>query len=394
MSLFDGIKRLFGRHKVEEYYDVHEEDDVPEVENLRRSEIDMSQRRMRERYITNLCDQMAECTREIEDASREYRYVTDYLKDCEVIDSIPEDSGNCLISAAENVINLLAESETHSGRLGKIDEASYQHMEALAADMPKALEDIKEHESYKDVVKEDLRRLEAEKVTRQFAVREARMKKNSCKNIVVIALFAMIFVMLILAILQFVFDMDVMPGFVLATAFGAIAITVCFTVFLNARLSERSARNQINQIVAKQNTVKIRYVNIQNLLSYEYEKYHVKSARELESRYKLYQDEKYERDLIRRTSLELDAAEERFRKELINMNVAYPTLWLHQAEAVVDRREMVELRHELVSRRQGLRKRIEFNTENRDIAKREVEELVRKYPNYAREILDIVSSYE
>ena len=43
MSLFDGIKRLFGRHKVEEYYDVHEEDDVPEVENLRRSEIDMSE---------------------------------------------------------------------------------------------------------------------------------------------------------------------------------------------------------------------------------------------------------------------------------------------------------------------------------------------------------------
>ena len=107
-----------------------------------------------------------------------------------------------------------------------------------------------------------------------------------------------------------------------------------------------------------------------------------------------YLEEKKERELIRRMSSDLDAAEERYRKELINANVNYPTLWIHQAEAVLDRREMVELRHELVARRQGLRKRIDYNTDNRDAAKREVEDLVAKYPNYAREILDIVSTYE
>ena len=118
------------------------------------------------------------------------------------------------------------------------------------------------------------------------------------------------------------------------------------------------------------------------------------SSDELEHYWKLYLEEKKERELIRRMSSDLDAAEERYRKELINANVNYPTLWIHQAEAVLDRREMVELRHELVARRQGLRKRIDYNTDNRDAAKREVEDLVAKYPNYAREILDIVSTYE
>jgi len=47
-----------------------------------------------------------------------------------------------------------------------------------------------------------------------------------------------------------------------------------------------------------------------------------------------------------------------------------------------------------VARRQGLRKRIAYNTDNREAAKQEVQDLVMKYPNYANEILDIVGSYE
>ena len=135
-------------------------------------------------------------------------------------------------------------------------------------------------------------------------------------------------------------------------------------------------------------------MNIQNLVTYEYEKYHINSSDELAYNWRLYQEERDERLLMRRTSSELDAAEERFRKELVNANVNFPMLWLHQADAIADRREMVELRHELVARRQGLRKRISYNSDNRDAAKKEVQELVAKYPNYANEILDIVASYE
>ena len=70
------------------------------------------------------------------------------------------------------------------------------------------------------------------------------------------------------------------------------------------------------------------------------------------------------------------------------------TIWAHQAYAIVDRRDMVELRHDLVSRRGALRKQVEYNAVNRERAKEEVNDLIRRYPNYAKEIIDIVSEYE
>ena len=407
MGLFSRIKDLFSR-KGRDPYDYDEDydedhdyfddgymkEDLPEVEQMDRAEVDMSSRHLRQRYIKNLCDQMAECTTEIDSASKEYRYVTDYLKDCELIEQIPEESGSRLILAAENVVNLTKRTQSYSKRVGKISDTLYYQMEAISKDMPKALDELKEHEDYKELVRDDLRKLEGEKVSRQFARREARVKEISCRNTAVITVFAMGFVMLILLLMQFMFRMDVLPGFIIAAALGSITLALSFSAFLNARNVNRRTTNQINQIIAKQNTVKIRFVNIQNLVTYEYEKYHINSSDELAYNWRLYQEERDERLLMRRTSSELDAAEERFRKELVNANVNFPMLWLHQADAIADRREMVELRHELVARRQGLRKRISYNSDNRDAAKKEVQELVAKYPNYANEILDIVASYE
>ena len=407
MGIISKIKNLFSRIRQDSYdqdepYDEDHDyfddgymgEDIPDVEDIARSEVDMSSRHLRQRYIRNLCDLMAECTTEIDEASKEYRYVTDYLKDCEVIEQIPEDSDNQLISAAETVVHLTRKSESHSGKLGKISESKYNQMEALSKDMPKALEDLQKHEDYKEIVRDDLRKLEGEKVSRQFTRSEAHVREISCRNIAVITVFAMVFLMIILLLMQFLFDMNVIPGFIMTAALGAITLTVSFSSYINARGVERRTRNQINQIIAKQNTVKIRYVNIQNLITYEYEKYHINSSEELAYNWRLYEEERDERLLFRRMSSDLDAAEERYRKELVNANVNYPMLWLHQAEAVVDRREMVELRHELVARRQGLRKRISYNTENREAAKKEVQDIVAKYPNYASEILEIVASYE
>lgn len=406
MGLFQRIKDWITAKDIEEFeqYEYEKDNgyfddgymqaDIPEVEMIDRSEVDMSSRHLRQRYVKNLCDLMAECTDEIETASKEYRYVTDYLKDCEIIDQIPDNAGNSLVRAAENVIRLMKKSEVHSGRLGRISESQYNHMQSLESEMPKTLEELREHEEYREVVRDDLRKLEGEKVSRQFMRTDARVKELSCRNIAVISVFAMGFVMVILLLMKYMFDMKVMAGFIISAALGSITLAVSFSSYVNARSIEKKLSNQLNQIIGKQNTIKIKYVNIQNLIIYEYEKYHVNSSDELAYYWALYEEERAERELIHRTSYQLEAAEEKFKKELMNINVNYPALWLHQAEAVADKREMVELRHELVARRQGLRKRISYNTDNREAAKKEVQDLVVKYPNYANEILEIVGSYE
>ena len=71
-----------------------------------------------------------------------------------------------------------------------------------------------------------------------------------------------------------------------------------------------------------------------------------------------------------------------------------PLIWLHQVDALLDPREMVEVRHALITRRQKLRKQIDFNTVNAENAQKEIKDMVADYPQYARETLQRVSDFE
>ena len=69
-------------------------------------------------------------------------------------------------------------------------------------------------------------------------------------------------------------------------------------------------------------------------------------------------------------------------------------IWLHQTQAILDKKEMVEIRHNLIIRRQSLRRRMDYNREViAGNAQAEIKDLVDKYPEYAKEILNIVAQY-
>ncbi|MBR5375951.1 MAG: hypothetical protein IK139_01605 [Lachnospiraceae bacterium] len=220
------------------------------------------------------------------------------------------------------------------------------------------------------------------------------IKQISCRNFVMITICSLSFIILMLLVLRYMYQMDVVLGCVIASFAAAVAMTLIFVEYIGARTEMKKASNFLNQVIAKQNTVKIRYVNIENLLQYQYRKYHVNSSDELEYFWELYKDEKSERLMLDEAGGDLRIARENFMNALKSCSLKYPTVWSHQVIAVVDRREMVELRHDLVARRGSLRKRIQYNEDSRNMAKEEVNELVRRYPNYSAEIIGIVSAYE
>ena len=91
----------------------------------------------------------------------------------------------------------------------------------------------------------------------------------------------------------------------------------------------------------------------------------------------------------------LDANQKDLIYILRHYRVKDPDIWVHQVEALISHNEEVEIRHSLNVQRQSLRKRMEYN---RNIvagkAKREIEDTAKLYPQYAQEILDMVSRYE
>ena len=67
---------------------------------------------------------------------------------------------------------------------------------------------------------------------------------------------------------------------------------------------------------------------------------------------------------------------------------------MNQTKALLDDREMVEVRHNLNVRRQKLRNRIEFCSNEMTRIKNEVINLAKTNPEYAEEVLEIVSSID
>ncbi len=76
-----------------------------------------------------------------------------------------------------------------------------------------------------------------------------------------------------------------------------------------------------------------------------------------------------------------------------NYRITSPERWISQPAALLDRREMVEMRHELIQRRQALRKQMDYNNNVAESARKEILDVADKYPAYAPEVMAMLESY-
>jgi hypothetical protein len=157
----------------------------------------------------------------------------------------------------------------------------------------------------------------------------------------------------------------------------------------------KRVEKSINKIILLHNTVKIRYINNTNLLEYLHLKYGVRNSEELTKLYDQYLEDKKRREAFVKMQDDMDIAERDFLRILRRYRIGDPLIWLHQSAAILDKREMVEVRHKLIIRRQSLRKRMDYNKEVvAKKAQQEIKELVDRYPRYSAEILNLVDGYE
>ncbi len=397
MGIFSWVKNRissFGKEKGgdRDWYDEDtiREDNAP----IRRDSINIRSKNQRDRYIENCCEQMIEADKEIERSKMEYRLVTDYLTDIEVIDALPDERRSRISRIADTINHLKRQSSASNKSLGRISEERYRIFSKYEADIPGDIRNMKKNEDFKELVRGDLQKLEGEKAVSDFRINELRSTMRNMKSMVFITFLFGVLLMGLLSFLQFVLLMHAEPGF-LATAFlAAGALIYEYTSYSKAQKEILRTERYYNAVVAELNKVKIRFVNTSNLLEYEYRKYSVNASDELAYQWDAYIEEKQARQAMERANNELSMERTMLLKELRSLKIKDPTIWLEQCEALVDPGEMVEVRHELFERRSSIRKRIEYNTQTRDISREEINSIVQDYPEYGQEVLNIVSSYE
>jgi len=110
-----------------------------------------------------------------------------------------------------------------------------------------------------------------------------------------------------------------------------------------------------------ENHTKIKFVNIKNAVDFTCEKYHVRNSYELEFIYEQYQQEAREKESFRKTNDELEYYTRALVQYLKRLKMYDSKAWVNHANAIVDSRELVELKHDLITRRQKLRGRMEYS---------------------------------
>lgn len=387
------LSRLFKRREKtqEPEYELEEWDEA----SYGKEDFQIDDQGQREQYVRECLEQIAEASMEVDNLQFEYNMVTSYLKDMEEVESLPDKDKARVKELAKKLDSLEKQQSGYKERAKRLSDEKYRQMERMEEEAQEGYDKLREAEDQQDLIRRDLRRLEGEKNAYLFRRSELQRLLADTRTMTVICIVAMIVCILLLLVLQYGFQMNAKFGYLAVAAIGAVAITLIFIKHGDAVKELTRVENGIGRIIKLHNAAKIRYVNNTRLLEYLYLKYNVSSAGEFGKDWERYQQEKEERLSFQQTEKELDESQKELIRILRKHHVEDPMIWLHQTAALLDKKEMVEMRHNLIIRRQSLRRRMDYNKEvMAGKAQSEIRELVENHPEYAREVLGAVEEFE
>jgi len=359
-----------------------------------RNGVNFDEEDQRKRYIVNCLEQISEASKEIDLLTGEYTLVTSYLTDTDEIEALPAEQREEVNRVAGKLAWLEQERSRYREKKNRMRDADFYAIRKRENEIEEGIQKIRDGEKYGNLIRQDLHRLDGERHAYEYRRNELENLMNNQRGMAVIFLTALIVCVIMLVILQYAFEMDVYVGLFLAVGAGAVAISYVCIRYMDAGRELQRVEKTINKIIQLQNKVKIRYVNNCQLMEYLYLKYNTDSAAKLEKQWKMYQDEKEERKQFAEAEAKIEYYQKQLVQQLAGYRVQMPERWISQTAALLDKREMVEIRHELIQRRQVLRKQMDYNQEVAESARNEVKDIAATYPKYAQEILAMVERYD
>lgn len=349
------IKRFFARFKRNKYKDMEEH-----LEQERRYE-KISASVPKTHHVVDMCEQMIDAAREFEDAKNEYGRVCSYLKDIEIVENLGEKDRKLVAELAGNVAKLNEARKELLNTEQKISDAQFALMQEYEDDIPKSIKLLATNEKYLSTINRDLKTLEGEKTEWEIA-------KDSCKNEMkqlrrLAILLIVVFAIAALSCLVTSQTTGADTSMVMAVS-AFVAALLGGYIFLKYQDCQREIQKcdvNRNYAIILENRVKLKYVNMKNAVDYACEKYHVRNAEEFGQTYELFQETVKEREKFRRTNDDLEFYNEKLVETLQRFNLYDEKMFVNYAKAIVNNEEMVELKHDLVARKQKLRSRMEYN---------------------------------
>lgn len=368
--------------------------DAVKRESLLRRELNVHNEQEREQYIRRICELMSGASSDVDFKKSDYQKVTEKLQDMEEIDAIPESDRQELRRRAKQIIDFEEQEAKYKRPASRISESRFREISQMERELPDIIKRLKENEDYQSIVRRDMNLLEGEKAGLAYDRKENRRKSATAKSLFVVCLVFTVLAFLVTFSLRNMFYFDVKMPIIVITGMVAVAFTCVFVVYRDSTESVEKLNRQINRAIGLQNTAKIKYVNITNAIDYNYSKYNINSSHELEYMWEKYLEEKEARHHTEHAAVQLEQMQNELYREIARFRIKEPSQFVYQPSLLVYDEEMAQRRHDLVIERQKLRKGMDFEVYNLDEYRKEVEDLVKQYPQYAKDILAIIEEYE
>lgn len=347
-----------------------------------------------EHEALGICEQLMEQSRELEEGKKEYRLITSYLEDIQKLEDMPKKSFAPILEYAKNILELNQKQEEYGKKKRTISDTQYAQMEQMAEEIPRAIRSLRNNENYQSMVKRDMTYMEGEKSEWDYYLESVQREQKILKAALFGILGTLVVAVCFLGYLKYGLRMNTTVWMLTAVLIAVVAGGGCLLRLQNDREELRRARASVNRAITVSNQLKAKYVNATNAVDFACEKFHVTNSMELNYLWEQYQEAARERAAFEKANEELGYLNKKLVQELEQHQFYDAKIWVSQATALVDKKEMVEMKHSLIVQRQKLRARIEQQVKGIQESKKQILLLLRDRREYHREIMEVLRTVD
>lgn len=344
--------------------------------------------------IENCCDRITSSNSRINELKVEYQAVNSYLTDIQLIEDLPETNAKQLLLCAKKVAVLDKDRRDFGRAMSKLSDGQFNHIRENEDEITEILKQMSEDEKYCETVKTDMKYLEAEKNGLKFEIQHLKNILYLLNGFSKIGIIVFMVLMILFLILNYTYGKDTSMLIYILVGITAIFAAVIYLMYNDTTNELKIAEIKQNRVIGLLNKVKIKYVNVAGRLTYAYEKHGVKSSYQLGKVWGAYLTQKKEHEVYNRASARLIDSEEELLKLLKDAGVKDTSVWLNQVYALIDDKEMNEMKSHLIKRRNKLKSSLDYNTDIIEKAREEIKNIIINDKENAKILMGILDVYE
>ena len=344
--------------------------------------------------VDDFCEQLIDVSSHMDEMKKEYMLVSSYLMDIQRIDELPIEYANEVIRLAEQIDRLNKNREEYIKSESLLSDEQYSVLAQLEKEVPGTIKKLYDMETRDSVLKSDMGHLEGEKADLKYMREEFTDSIAKIRGVITTVLILGIMTLGVVGFVAYLSKSTVTVYVLFIMAVVMLVFAIGYAKYATLRSDVKMNDARLAKAVSLLNKVKVKYINNTNTMDYIYDKYGVHSSSELEYVWDRYNT--MVRDLLRYSEANkgLREANAELVSKLKSYGLQEAEVWPSQIVALIDRREMVEIRHTLNTRRQKLRESIETCDRIRTNAITALRAAVAENPGMAEHIRDVLRPYK